>query len=215
MIRFDGWSFDAARRLVTIGEGASVHLTPKAFDLLAILIVEAPRVVPRDELHTRLWPDSFVSEATLSGLVKEVRSAFRNVPGGGDVVRTCHGIGFALAIPVPGTPRTDLDRLPWVITPAGRLRLAMGENVIGRDPGVDIRLTGTDVSRRHARIVVSLGEAWLQDLESKNGTRVNGAACQSPVILRDGDTIEVGRLTLLFRAADATPSTDTVMTAQG
>ena len=36
--------------------GAALHLTPKAFDLLALLIAAAPRVVPKAEIHERLWP---------------------------------------------------------------------------------------------------------------------------------------------------------------
>ena len=56
----------------------SIHLTPKGFDLLALLVSEAPRVVPKAELHQRMWPGTFVSDATLVGLVKEVRRALHD-----------------------------------------------------------------------------------------------------------------------------------------
>ena len=52
---------------------AIVHVTPKAFDLLQLLIEQAPRVVEKRELHERLWRGTFVSDATLVGLVKELR----------------------------------------------------------------------------------------------------------------------------------------------
>ena len=50
MARFGPFEFDAARRQVT-RDGCDVHLTPKAFDLLGVLIEAAPRVVPKAELH--------------------------------------------------------------------------------------------------------------------------------------------------------------------
>ena len=57
---------------------AVVHLTAKAFDLLALLVDEAPRVVRKAELHERLWPGTFVSEAALGALVKELRRALED-----------------------------------------------------------------------------------------------------------------------------------------
>ena len=86
IVRFGRFSFDRGTRLLTC-DAASVHLTPMAFDLLSVLIDEAPRVVPKAELHSRLWPDSFVSDATLLGLVKEVRRALGD-EGDGALIRT-------------------------------------------------------------------------------------------------------------------------------
>jgi DNA-binding winged helix-turn-helix (wHTH) protein len=61
--RFHGFVLDTQRRTLTRG-GRAVHLTRKAFDLLATLIEEAPRVVAKEELHRRHWPDTFVTDAT-------------------------------------------------------------------------------------------------------------------------------------------------------
>jgi predicted XRE-type DNA-binding protein len=66
-VRFGPFEVDSERRLL-LKEGGEVHLKPKAFDLLALLVAEAPRVVRKDELHRRLWPGTFVSDATLVGL---------------------------------------------------------------------------------------------------------------------------------------------------
>jgi two-component system KDP operon response regulator KdpE len=60
--RFGRFAFDRGTRQLT-RDDALVHLTPKAFDLLSVLIDEAPRVVPKAELHRHVWPDSFVSDA--------------------------------------------------------------------------------------------------------------------------------------------------------
>ncbi len=62
-VRFGRVTFDRATRLVT-RDDAPVHLTPKAFELLSVLIAEAPRVVSKEELHRHVWPDSFVKART-------------------------------------------------------------------------------------------------------------------------------------------------------
>ena len=64
---FGGLTFDSTRRQVLRPNGDAIHLTPKAFDLLALLIAEAPRVVAKSELHQSLWPGVFVTDAPWSG----------------------------------------------------------------------------------------------------------------------------------------------------
>ena len=88
-VRFGAFGLDADRRQLTC-EGADVHLTPKAFDLLALLVNEAPRVVRKAELHERLWPGTFVSDATLVGLVKELRRALDDRDSSAPILRTAH-----------------------------------------------------------------------------------------------------------------------------
>src|SRR5678815_1550977 len=73
-VQFGPFVLDVVQHRLT-RNGSEIHLTPMAFNLLALLVAEAPRVVPKQELHERLWPRTFVSEATLLGLVKELRRA--------------------------------------------------------------------------------------------------------------------------------------------
>jgi hypothetical protein len=81
-------------------------------------------------------------------------------------------------------------------------RVALGDATvtIGRATEVEVRLTDTSVSRRHAEVRRS-GDGWtIVDLGSTNGTRVNGV----PVTdrrLQDGDTITVGDASLRFEAS--------------
>jgi pSer/pThr/pTyr-binding forkhead associated (FHA) protein len=56
------------------------------------------------------------------------------------------------------------------------------------------------VSRRHARITLSVGAATIEDLGSKNGTFVEGARITGPVPLREGVTVRLGSLTVTFRS---------------
>ncbi len=69
--------------------------------------------------------------------------------------------------------------------------------VIGRQEGVDIHLDDTAVSRRHAEIARVGTLYWIRDLESSNGTFLNGKRIDGAV-LRPGDEIRVGPLVLMF-----------------
>ena len=78
-----------------------------------------------------------------------------------------------------------------------------GPVVVGRDPGCNIPLQDLGVSRRHAMISpTSSGEYVLRDLESTNGTRVNGMPVARECVLRDGEKIIVGGTVLRFGLAD-------------
>ena len=88
-VQFDEFAFDGERReLRRLDE--PVHLTPKAFELLELLIEQRPRAVRKDELRDRLWPDVVVEEANLKNLIAEIRAAV-----GGDVIRTVQRYGYA------------------------------------------------------------------------------------------------------------------------
>jgi hypothetical protein len=73
--------------------------------------------------------------------------------------------------------------------------------VIGRDPQNDIVLDDRRVSRKHAEIRVRLGRYTLYDLQSTNGTYVNGRRV-AEIVLSDGDRIAIGGVEILFRATD-------------
>lgn len=209
--RFKEFELDPARRQL-LRNGREVHLAPKAFDLLAVLVDEAPRVMRKDELHARLWPGTFVSDATLVGLIKELRRALDDTDRAARIVRTAHGVGygFACAIERVGpAPSTGIAR--WVVVGRRRIPLDDGENLIGRDPMSTIHLDATGISRRHARIVVSGESVLLEDLASKNGTLVNDAPVSGSVELRDGDCIHVGPVAVLYHASPSGISTDTIL----
>jgi pSer/pThr/pTyr-binding forkhead associated (FHA) protein len=92
--------------------------------------------------------------------------------------------------------------------------LSAGDNLIGRNPECGIWVDAAGVSRRHARLRLDAesGDAAIEDLGSTNGTFVNEARVESPVTLRDGDTVHLGSVALTFRAwlADRTRSTERI-----
>ena len=191
--------------------GRYIHLTPKAFELLALLIDEAPRVVSKAELHERLWPGAFVTDATLVGVVKEVRRALGDQRRAA-LIRTAHRVGYAFSGKVEtGGSGTVIESTHWIVHGASRIPLREGVNAIGRDPGSTVWLDVAGVSRRHARIVISAGAATLEDLGSKNGTLRGDQLVTAPVTLRDADRIQIASVVLVFRSASSGMSTETLM----
>ena len=206
--RFGPFTLDPATRQLQRGAEV-VHLTPKAFDLLTLLVGEAPRVVSKAEAHDRLWPGTFVSDATLVGLVKELRRVLEDRDRSAPIVRTAHGVGYALAAAVDRGPGTATQVWHWIDVDGRRIRLLDGDNVIGRDPDSRIWLDVASVSRRHARIVVRAGAALLEDLGSKNRTTIGEAVLSGQTGLHDGDSISIGPIRLLYHTSSSGMPTET------
>jgi len=83
-------------------------------------------------------------------------------------------------------------------TLSGQLfKVSKGQLTIGRSPNVELRLDDDGISRNHARIRSETNRAWIEDMESRNGTFVNGERITGAVELKDGDKVQVGRGTVL------------------
>lgn len=205
---FDGFVLDRARRLLT-REGEVLHLTPKAFDLLSLLVDQAPRVVPKRELHERLWKETFVSDATLVGVVKELRRVLDDRSSDRPIIRTAHRVGYAFCREVVGSKTPGPVLAHWVIVDQRRIMLQAVENMIGRDPASTVCLDSAAVSRRHACIVIDGQGVRLRDLGSKNGTTIGDRAVVGESSLRDGDVINIGPSRLVYRTSAAGATTET------
>jgi DNA-binding winged helix-turn-helix (wHTH) protein len=203
IVRFGDFAVDSGSRQLLRGAKA-VHVGPKAFELLEALLAKRPRALSKAELQNQLWPRTFVSESSLTSVVTELRAALGDEARQPRFVRTVYGFGYAFC----GDATEVADAAPPATPRASRLRLFLedreialraGENVLGRlDEGV-AWLESPTVSRRHARIVVSGGQATLEDLGSKNGTFLRGKRLTSPAVLSDGDEILLGRVPMTFR----------------
>jgi DNA-binding winged helix-turn-helix (wHTH) protein len=211
-IRFGPFTFDLDTRQLTQGDG-ELHLSPKAFELLAALVLDRPKVLSKAVLLKRLWPETFVEEANLSNLVAEIREALGDRTRPALYVRTAHGFGYAFcgdAAPVPAVRDVVLERPScWLEWGRRRFPLLLGAHVIGRDADVEVRLDAPTVSRRHPRVVVTAEGALLEDFGSKNGTFRGGAPVSAPVRLADGDTIHIGSLLVTYHVRALLMSTDT------
>jgi DNA-binding winged helix-turn-helix (wHTH) protein len=213
---FGEFTVDAGARRV-LRAGGPVHLSPKAFDLLVALVHERPRVLSKEDLHQRLWPDTFVSDASLAMLVAEVRAAIGDSAREPRWVRTVHRRGYAFqaadSIDVVARPAAGAASPParehsgcCLVDPQRRFTLAPGPNIVGRDPECEVWIDSPGVSRRHARVVVEGGRVTVDDLGSKNGTIVRGRAVKMTTLLTDGDDVRFGSARLTFRAWAAGPT---------
>ena len=195
-------------------QGQPVHLTPKAFHLLEILLMEQPKAVAKQALMERLWPDVYVSETNLASLAAELREALGDSAREPRFLRTVHRFGYAFCGAVREARRSTGAAPAAVhhrlIVGTREVALAEGENLLGRDPEAAVLLDHASVSRRHARIVVHGAIATLEDLGSKNGTSVKGSLLSGPTALSDGDELDLGTVKLTYRTCTAPPSTETV-----
>jgi DNA-binding winged helix-turn-helix (wHTH) protein len=210
-LRLGDLTFDAGARQLRRGR-EDVHLSPKAFELLKCLIEARPRALSKNELHEVLWPATFVSESNLATLIAEIRDALGDTARQPRFIRTAHRYGYAFCQEDASDPEvaapSEAPSFSWLVKDGKRLPLSPGPNVLGRDKD-GIELDSVTVSRRHARITITGSDARVEDLDSKNGTFVNGNAVSRPVQLKDGDEIRTGSVVLRFRMTSPTGSTAT------
>jgi DNA-binding winged helix-turn-helix (wHTH) protein len=212
-VRFSPYVLDLESRQLLRGEDV-VHLSPKAFELLSILVADRPKALSKSDLQERLWPGTFVVEKNLANLVSEIREAIGDDPANPRFIRTVHRFGYAFRETVTrgeagrsaGRGGEASFRLKWI---DGRVTLEEGEHLIGRDPDAEIFLNAAGVSRRHARIGISAGRATIEDLGSKNGTFVGDERVEGARSLGDGDIIGVGSVKLTLRIFQTPSSTKT------
>jgi len=99
--------------------------------------------------------------------------------------------------------------LPVLIAQTGPLNgqrwLLEGELLVGRDPSCSILISDRQVSRFHARFSLTPDGVMLEDLGSKNGTFCNGSRLEDPVLLSDGDLVQVALVQhFVYLSSDAT-----------
>jgi DNA-binding winged helix-turn-helix (wHTH) protein len=81
--------------------------------------------------------------------------------------------------------------------------------VVGRDAGCEIIIPSRQVSRNHARFVVTGDGTLVEDLGSKNGTHLNGTTLSETEILKDGDIIQIAfAQQFIYLSSDATMPLD-------
>ena len=202
-----------------LGDGTEVHLSPKALSLLLMLLEERLRAVSKAELQAALWPSTFVGEANLTTLVREIRRALGDTGQGSKYIRTVHRFGYRFVANVTAAESTapvSNAGIRMSVTGGGRqFLLAEGVTVIGRAGDAGVRIESGGVSRHHARIVIDRGHAHVEDLGSKNGTFVGGKPVTGARVLRDGDEIRVGPVALTFSVAPTTQATETMTQTAG
>jgi DNA-binding winged helix-turn-helix (wHTH) protein len=204
-IRFRDFAIDFDRFEVSDRSGP-LHLTPKALELLRILVENRPKVISRSELYDQLWPDTFVQATNLHNLVRELRTVLGDKEH--EIIRTKYGVGFSFGA---DTFLDDPTVAVWqIIVNDQHHQLHQGENLVGRDPSATVRIEARSVSRLHARIVIGRLGPTIEDLDSKNGTFLQGRRLRAAAALSDRDDVMFGSVRARLRLLETAESTTTL-----
>lgn len=202
--RFGEFQLNPATRQLLRG-AAEVHLSPKAFDLLSILITRRPEVVTKESLRDRLWPGTNVVDANLNNLASEIRAALDDDAQKPRFLRTVHRVGYSFCGDVDEDAAQPRG---WLIWRDRTIPLSSSLTMLGRDPHCTVWIDAPGVSRRHASIRIAgegaAARAQIEDLASTNGTLVDGKPIKAPTALDDGQEIGIGEATLTYRSVAAT-----------
>jgi hypothetical protein len=170
------------------------------YELLEALIKRRPAVVTSIELDELLWPQVYVARTSLTRLVSKLRAALGDTPHGSSVIRTAYKSGYAFCADVACEPSAAIHiatiELVWK---KQCLPLTDGVHLAGRDDACALVIDASTVSRHHARITVVSGAATIEDLESTNGTHVNGTRISGPTRLSLRDELALGSELLQVR----------------
>jgi len=107
LYEFGPYRLDVAEQRL-LRNGQLVPLPPKVFDTLLMLVERGGRMIEKDELMTRLWPDTFVGEAALARNISDLRKALGEGPGGQKYIETVPKRGYRFMAGVKLLPSTAL-----------------------------------------------------------------------------------------------------------
>ena len=194
--------FDLDLRAGELRQGdEEISMEPRVFALLCCLVENAGRVMQREELSERIWPDAHVTDASLTQAVASLREALGDDPRAPRYVATLPKRGYKFVGNVVRYPLAGIAC--HIVYGAQEFVLAAGENIIGRSRSAAVRIASDRVSRHHARIIVSAAGATIEDLGSRNGTWLADQRVEKLRDLHDGDQIVIGDIVLWFRISKA------------
>lgn len=99
VFHFGGFTLEVPERRLTRGSDV-IHLSPKAHDVLVLLLRQAGRLVTKDELLARVWPEACVEEGILTVHVSALRKAFGDDKRSSGYIETVSRSGYRFVAPV-------------------------------------------------------------------------------------------------------------------
>jgi TolB-like protein/DNA-binding winged helix-turn-helix (wHTH) protein/predicted Zn-dependent protease len=106
LLEFENFRLDTAQRLLFSGDQI-VPLSPKAFDTLQVLIEAGGRIVVKEELLKKVWPDTFVEEGSLARNISILRKALGESPDDQKFIQTIPKRGYRFVAPVKPAGESD------------------------------------------------------------------------------------------------------------
>jgi DNA-binding winged helix-turn-helix (wHTH) protein/TolB-like protein len=138
LYEFSRFRFDPENHLLEC-EGSPISLTPKAFEILIVLVENGSRLTTKEELMRKVWPDSFVEEANLTVNISALRKQLGETPDGQQYIETVPRKGYRFAVPVSylqaddhGGPVIPADKAAREIVVRGQDRRGNTEVAFGR-----------------------------------------------------------------------------------
>lgn len=230
----EDWLVEPELNRVSKGE-TSVHLEPKAMEVLVCLAEHAGVVVPRQVLVDRVWSTEFITDSTLTHTIADLRRALADDARTPRFIETIPKRGYRLVAEVVADESADaaaarplLRSRPLAVIVGKSVRLDnrevvdlgdhflfLGDHeipllgrtlVFGRDQEADIQILVPEASRNHARLEIESDAVTIEDLGSKNGTLINDRRIDGRCRLSSGDTIGIGPTTLVYRTLANDPT---------
>ena len=115
-----------------------VHMPRKAFDLFLLLLDHRPNAVSKEQIHSHLWPDTYVSESSVQALISDIRQAIGDDGRRRAMLRTVHGVGRSTEA-VRRAPTVGRDQCRRVVASSDGRAIA-GQNRLGRGGEMSPRL---------------------------------------------------------------------------
>jgi len=120
IFEFGSFQLDPAKRLL-LRQRVPQALTPKTFDVLLLLVEDRARVVNKDELMDRLWPNTFVGDGNLSQHISMLRKVLEGEAQSVEYIRTIPRRGYRFVAPVTERPTVAATSTPSEVPASGTL----------------------------------------------------------------------------------------------
>jgi DNA-binding winged helix-turn-helix (wHTH) protein/TolB-like protein len=124
---FGPFRLDLAERIL-LRDGEHIPLTPKAYETLLALVENSGRILDKEELLNRVWPDTFIEEATLAKNVSTLRKALGEWDGGREYIETIPKRGYRF---VAGVKKSGGEAPALLVRERTRLRVVAEEEEDG------------------------------------------------------------------------------------
>lgn len=130
---FGPFRLDLSERLL-LRNGKAVPLAPKVFETLVVLVENSGRILEKDELLKRLWPDSFVEESSLAQNIFQLRKALEEDASGRQYIETIPKRGYRFAVAVRAITNGDAGTGVTIPIPNARATHHQGD-----EPGLAVK----------------------------------------------------------------------------
>ena len=217
-LRFGPFTLDLDQRRL-LSSGRDLPLTPKAFELLRLLIEQRPRAISKDEIIQTVWKDTFVTENNVATTIRDLRDMLEDDARTPRYIRTSYAYGYAFVANVePEEPRAQAVPATsnWRLIYAQRELLVLpGENIVGRAGADVLAIDSVTVSRHHARLTLDGARLFCEDLGSKNGTWVQSQPAKTRLEVHDGAELRFGSAVVIARLVSEALTTQAIERPRG